>query len=690
MSALSPPKRTSVDLCAVDIGTSRRKTRKVTRACDSCKSKKSRCSGTLPCETCADRGLHCVYNAAYARGKPPTPLPGAAGDSIEGPITERNSPEIDAAEIEGQYVDTTSGLTFLHRAYKRLSKLSANTIDVHPHLLGGIDSTQHITTAGDRPLLVDISRANSVSIPLDAHKILQDYFEHCVVTYRIFHHPTVVDWLSIATDNLSHGLPITQSIGNAKASILFTVMAIAERRKDKMKNTLNSSWNDENSLRRWDEYFHQAGLYLESQAGLPQLESVQARVVQVLYLLQTSRMNKAWYVLGNASQIIAALGIHRKQTRNRKGNVKPSNYIVSQCKRRVFWVAYILDAYLSVVLGRPRYFHDDDINQDLPDAIDDEYMTPAGPLNLQDEDDPQTHVDSVIAHAKLSKIIGTVSSEVYSVKTVPQRNRLAAATKAVDALHAWQASLPNHLRAIRPSSLIPVVRRQAMALKLAYCHAIIHATRPFLLGNQGEASGLSESIRKCTSAAKTALQLVDSMSSDPNVAHAFWWSAYATFCALAVVYVWEIQQSLLGHESSPEKEALLALAERCHSRLAQPADADSPARRYTIILEELRREARFQNERNSPRSAQVDPMANESGGAGQQTDVIETRQGQPQLSSTGATFGPAPPDPDALQQIFMEWQTTDWLDLDASVRAPLIPSPSFMILWSCWLTGAGF
>lgn len=34
-----------------------------------------------------------------------------------------------------------------------------------------------------------------------------------------------------------------------------------------------------------------------------------------------------------------------------------------ECRKRTFWVAYSLDAYLSAAFGRPRAFHDEDINQ---------------------------------------------------------------------------------------------------------------------------------------------------------------------------------------------------------------------------------------------------------------------------------------------------------------------------------------
>ena len=139
---------------------------------------------------------------------------------------------------------------------------------------------------------------------------------------------------------------------------------------------------------------------IERATGFPSLESVQSRLVQLLYLLHTSRMNQAWYVFGSTVQMIWALGLHRFETRIRISASKNSqaDYIGSQFQKRVFWVSYILDQYLSVLFARPRHYHDDDIDQSFPDCVDDEDMTPEGPrLPRRTKDCSAT---ALISHAK--------------------------------------------------------------------------------------------------------------------------------------------------------------------------------------------------------------------------------------------------------------------------------------------------
>lgn len=77
LTATSPQnKRTHMSTPGESPGSSASKVPKVSRACDYCKSKKTKCSGTRPCGSCVKRGITCHYDAKYSRGRPPTPPAG--------------------------------------------------------------------------------------------------------------------------------------------------------------------------------------------------------------------------------------------------------------------------------------------------------------------------------------------------------------------------------------------------------------------------------------------------------------------------------------------------------------------------------------------------------------------------------------------------------------------------------------
>ncbi len=135
---------------------------------------------------------------------------------------------------------------------------------------------------------------------------------------------------------------------------------------------------------------------LSIETGPPKIETVQAKFVQSLYLLSSSRVNQSWYTFGITIQLSMALGLHRR--RARRASRKDGGYIQHELRKRVFWGIYTLGCYLSVMLGRPRHLHDEDIDQELPDEVNDEDMTPDGPV--QDGEYSDCMTTAFICHIK--------------------------------------------------------------------------------------------------------------------------------------------------------------------------------------------------------------------------------------------------------------------------------------------------
>ncbi|KAK4096413.1 hypothetical protein N658DRAFT_489973 [Parathielavia hyrcaniae] len=748
---------------------------KVSRACDECKSRKAKCSGTEPCDTCHRKGRPCRYLAEYSRGRPPTPppmsmpvptalaletraaavatvgrppspqsgrelmIPGAVPPLAPEPAerqekggrsapdadagrqrprdtlipSSRASPVLGVAEIQGQVHDPTSGLAFLHRAWKRLSRpngpLASDAGAGMVPQTGNLPlDEQPIFAAGDRPLPSDdFGHADARSWfpdPARARELLALYFDVCIATYRVLHRPTVESWLEVVETNLAQGRPVHDGIGRAKVTILLTALAIATTHHEKSRG-FSTADDEARSLARSDRLFGEGARLSREETGLPRLESAQARLVQVLYLLTTSRVNRGWYVFGEALQVISALGLHRAVSRKLQlasGNQKV-DYIQAQCRKRTFWAAYILDHYLGIILGRPRHYHDEHIDQDFPDAINDEDMR-ADPSCSRVNNNVDSHLEALIFHAKIAQIIGKITREVYTIRPISEQERVSAAHRLCEELHSWQASLPPHLGAVRPSSLIPSFRRQCVVLRIAYSHAIMHANRVFLLGNVGSRSEMQAA--ECVMAARTVLEMVDGLARDSPIFHAFWWTHYVAFCALVVTYAWEIQQHTTQSDSTGgtnrdrrpavvDRALLLDLAERCQTHLAQATATNSPSRRYAIILEELRSEAQWRSGRGGGGVA---------GAAGRQQDGVAD------CSSAAAVPAnrPAPPFsedenlgdmdvPDDFQPamldavdgfgtlsgnpIFETWNMTDWLELDSSAFGPYIGFDESSISW---------
>ncbi|KAH8426025.1 Zn(II)2Cys6 transcription factor [Aspergillus melleus] len=648
----------------------RRKDPKISRACDICKRKKIRCNGTLPCSNCARRKVNCAYEAKYGRGRPPTPPPSATTDQRHQEVTRdhtnelciwqqnphpRASPERDA---EGQYVDPTSGLNFLHRAWK---KLLMQKDDSTSYDSNDAERNQPLTSAGDRPFGVDDDAADNFIPDAPKARGLQEfYFESCVVTYRIFHRQTVEGWMELFLRERQERKPLGQLLGNSRTAILLTIMAIATLRSEKVRR--EAYMEDESFIMQHSDRLFCAGMKLvDMEVGFPRLESAQARLIQVLYLLQTARMNKGWYTFGNVFHITLSLGMHRRrdQKRDFPFTSRRQNYITSECYKRTFWSAYIIDKYLSVVFGRPRLYQDEDIDQDFPEGVNDEDMTPDG---TKASDDADCHIDGLIFHAKIARIIGKISREVYSVNDLSNQDRLAAANRLGCELHEWRAGLPPHLGTVKPSTLVPSFRRQAVALQLAYSHALIHANRPFLMSEAA-----SENVNECISATKASLELVNRMAGDTTLFHSFWWTHYVIFCALAVVYVWEIQRTTGTRSSCEVYDQIFDLAEKCRGHLRQASTGLSQNQRYSVILDELRSEAQRCRTRNVCQGS----TCLQGGEASANTDFgISFMQDSDMLSA-----GPEAILQDGLMPSMLDsFLFSDWQTLDSSVSLWTGPS----------------
>ena len=297
-------------------------------ACDNCKSRKRRCTGELPCQACHANGSRCTYLATYTRGRLVQPQASNHGDDNvkRGLLTalhvqqaqqqasagavglftsppslhttfqpsvrveqtyhpEANSKASRDASPEGNNVQYLgpSPWSFLRRAWKRFEEDGTNVSSVRAE---EPSSSGSIFAYGDRSAPpVDLSNPNLP--PRDTtSKLMQDYFDMAMPTYRFLHRGTVMQWLEAFHEAEEQARHHTQR-SPAREAVVLAVLATARLfNVDDRKEILDP---DERSWADSERLYQMAQHKLQLETGRAKLESVQARIACCLFLLQSSR-----------------------------------------------------------------------------------------------------------------------------------------------------------------------------------------------------------------------------------------------------------------------------------------------------------------------------------------------------------------------------------------------------------------
>ncbi|KAH7075126.1 fungal-specific transcription factor domain-containing protein [Paraphoma chrysanthemicola] len=508
----------------------------------------------------------------------------------------RNSPEPARGQTDqqGHYIGSSSAVSFLLRIQKRLHQDSSLSHD------------SSIFTFGDAPL-PEFDPSFFVLPPKpDAQRLVERYFDYAAPTHRFLHRPTIEGLVEEFYE--TQGDMRTQEGAAANTALLLIVFAQAQAYMPPGSTTKDNS----------PRYFFAAEHQLAKERGAVRLASVQARLLQCFYLLTQSRINHCWSLFGTLSHLALAIGLHRGRKCESSATV---DYVEQESRRRLFWCAYSLDKYLAAALGRPRTFKDEDIDQELPTIVNDSDLRP----NYISPTPPKAYslMMAPVEHIKLTRIVSLVLRDLYPIRPPSLTLRVELSSKYTADLQAWRSALSRFLnddegRGIDSHLLIPIYQRQRSVLNLAYYHAMLLIHRPFLLSNFASLAHMpthstfssstrdtSANITLCLEAAMSIVRVVDDVFTSSNLFRSFWFTQYYAFCAVVVLYIYRIQQ----HMTTPGQcEGYFAAGQRAQRQLESVSETDCLARRYCLVLEELRLEAVRQTKSSSSSSSTTLPF----------------------------------------------------------------------------------
>ena len=177
------------------------------------------------------------------------------------------------------------------------------------------------------------------------------------------------------------------------------------------------------------------------------LMTLQTICFMIIFLQSTAKLSTCYSYLGVALRACCRLGLHRHVNNE-------FNPVEGEERKRTFWLIRRMDTYVAAMLGLPNMLSDEDIDQELPREIDDEFISEDGIRPV-----PPNHFSLTAAsnaHTKLVFILQKVVRHIYPIKGFkpPEENHPGdgysishSRIRQIERdLQAWMDELPTQLR----------------------------------------------------------------------------------------------------------------------------------------------------------------------------------------------------------------------------------------------------
>ncbi|KAK9356081.1 fungal-specific transcription factor domain-containing protein [Lipomyces doorenjongii] len=223
----------------------------------------------------------------------------------------------------------------------------------------------------------------------------------------------------------------TAVIVNMVFALITSSIDLYQRKMDK---------NRENYTPVSDTFYHRVIPYLHDLFHKPDLGSVQALVLILVFLRPSPRPQSSWALGRLAMTIAIQLGLHRENLQS-LGAARSLSLRESQLRKRVFWCLLSLESAISNRLGRPLALNNKNFDTELPLAVDDEYLDGTDYPKIEN---PCSFLPG-LALFGLTKISSKVYSTFYAVMkpTAEEYERLVFEFEAD--LAKWKSELPESL-----------------------------------------------------------------------------------------------------------------------------------------------------------------------------------------------------------------------------------------------------
>jgi hypothetical protein len=257
----------------------------------------------------------------------------------------------------------------------------------------------------------------------ECYALLKDYFENFNSIFPLFHEPT---FMHLVDKHYS----LEPYDGSGWWASLNVALAIGHR----LRVMSNAAGAEEDDV-AWAYLKNAMAVLSELTMRNTDLLSVQALIGMALFLQGTPNPQPSFFLLAAAIRLAHSIGLHKR------GSGFNLNEVENEQRKRVFWIAYILDKDICLRSGRPPAQDDDDMNVDLPSENPPDNV---GNIPIPEDGSGRSTMNLFRLNCQFAQIQSKVYKQLYSVRASRQSDgELLNTIGELDAaLEEWKDQIP--------------------------------------------------------------------------------------------------------------------------------------------------------------------------------------------------------------------------------------------------------
>lgn len=544
------------------------KRRRVTRACDNCRLKKVKCDGKQPCIHCTVYSYTCTYEKPNIRNK-------RSGLTSEGVNNSQNATG-EKFGTEKAHLYHNLGLaqsiinltlpklrlnlmdeTLSHFDFERFKRIFSSLQNKNPQNISLNEvnelyeyprSRVSSPSISDRDWTSDDTpNGREIKLILPSKevtlKLIFTTWDKACQLFRFYHRPSLLEEVDLLysldpyqyTDRQQRFLPLLYTI--IACGLLFSKL-------NELSSPNNATLENDGFL-----YFMEARKLIDI-TNVGDIISIQTILIMTIYLQCSARLSTCYFYIGIALRSALKEGLHRNNAVfNFKRTLDP---IEKETRKRLFFTIYKMDIYINSLLGLPRSLSLDDIDQELPENLDDDNITHEG-YYYDRQNGRLSSTGCANYHTKLLFILAHLVLDLYSTNTkdkskfqlVSSEDVHTKVTKLELEIVSWLDGLPTELKPRNPfygDGTEGVPEKHLMAhyyLQMSYLNCQIMLYRPFIHYVSDVSQDLFFDVkssvrgRNCIKVARIVVKLASKMIEKNLLVGTYWFSTYSIFFSIA-------------------------------------------------------------------------------------------------------------------------------------------------------------